>query len=489
MKKVISSLFVGALGGAFALFGNYYFNQAGHEQISNYNPYQTPATLTNYSGLTAAANAPDFVAAAEKSVNSVVHIKTIVEQRNNLAYDPFQDWFFGGRQRQPNMMQGSGSGVVISQDGYIVTNNHVVNDATKIEVVLNDKRTYSAEVIGTDPNTDLALLKIKEKDLPFINYGNSDDVKVGEWVLAVGNPFNLNSTVTAGIVSAKGRNINILEHNAQGGNIAPIESFIQTDAAVNPGNSGGALVSPTGELVGINTAIASNNGSYQGYSFAIPVNIVKKVVSDLIEYGTVQRAFIGLSIQDIDAKFAEEKRIKQLKGVYINGLTENGAGEEAGIKIGDIVTKIENVTVKSTSELLEQVGKFRPSDKINVTLIRNEKEMMLPVVLKNKENSLGIIKKPEVFRTAVNSLGAEFQELNNEELAKYNISSGVKIAKLDAGKLSNAGIKEGFIITSVDKKKVSNIKDIQTMLENKTGGVLIEGMYPNGMRAYYGFGL
>jgi serine protease Do len=490
MKKVISSLFVGALGGAFALFGNYYFNKNNHNQVTNYNPYSTPTQMASYNAsFAAAANAPDFVMSAEKTVNSVVHIKTIVEQRNNLAYDPFQDWFFGGRQRQPNLMQGSGSGVIISQDGYIVTNNHVVKDASKIEVVLNDKRTYIAEVVGTDPNTDLALLKVKENDLPFVNYGNSDDVKVGEWVLAVGNPFNLNSTVTAGIVSAKGRNINILEHNAQGGNLAPIESFIQTDAAVNPGNSGGALVSTTGELVGINTAIASNNGSYQGYSFAIPVNLVKKVVSDLIEYGTVQRAFIGLSIQDIDSKFAEEKRIKQLKGVYVNGLSENGAGEEAGIKIGDIVTKVENVVVKSTSELLEQIGKFRPSDKINLTVIRSEKEIILPVVLKNKENSLSIIKKPEVFRTSVNSLGAEFEELNAEDLSKFNITAGVKISKLQAGKLANAGIKEGFIITSVDKKKVSNIKDIQNMLENKTGGVLIEGMYPNGMRAYYGFGL
>lgn len=487
MKKVISSLFVGALGGAFALVGNYYFNQQKSNQVSNYNPYAAPILNASYSG--AVSNSPDFVSSAEKTVNSVVHIKTIVEQKNNLAYDPFQDWLFGGRQRQPNMMQGSGSGVIISQDGYIVTNNHVVNEATKIEVVLNDKRTYIAEVIGTDPNTDLALLRIKETSLPFVNYGNSDDVKIGEWVLAVGNPFNLNSTVTAGIVSAKGRNINILEHNAQGGTLAPIESFIQTDAAVNPGNSGGALVSTTGDLVGINTAIASNNGSYQGYSFAIPVNLVKKVVSDLIEYGTVQRAFIGLGIQDIDSKFAEEKRIKQLKGVYINGLTENGAGQDAGIKIGDVVTKVENVTVKSTSELLEQIGKFRPSDKINITIVRNEKEIIVPVVLKNKENSLGIIKKPEIFRTAVNSLGAEFEELNAEDLSKYNITSGVKIAKLQAGKLANAGIKEGFIITSVDKKKISNIKDIQSTLENKSGGVLIEGMYPNGMRAYYGFGL
>jgi serine protease Do len=489
MKKVISSLFVAAIGGAFALAGNYYFNHSPNNQLTNYNPYATPTQLTNYSGVNSVVNTPDFVASAEKSLNSVVHIKTIVEQQNNLAYDPFQDWFFGGRQRQPNVMQGSGSGVIISQDGYIVTNNHVVNGASKIEVVLNDKRSYTAEVIGTDPNTDLALLKVKETALPYINYGNSDNVKIGEWVLAVGNPFNLNSTVTAGIISAKGRNINALEHNAQAGNLAPIESFIQTDAAVNPGNSGGALVNTTGDLVGINTAIASNNGSYQGYSFAIPVNIVKKVVSDLIEYGTVQRAFIGLSIQDIDAKFAEEKRIKQLKGVYINDLTPNGAGEEAGIKPGDIVTKIENVSVKSTSELLEQISKFRPSDKINVTLVRDENELVIPVVLKNKENNLEIIKKPEVFRTAIYSLGAEFEELKNEELKKYHINSGVKIAKLQAGKLANAGIKEGFIVTSIDKKKISTVQEIQTLLENKTGGVLIEGIYPNGMKAYYGFGL
>lgn len=487
MKKLISYLFVGIIGGTSALLVNYILNPSPKNNLQSYNPYSVPAQLTNYSGIN--SSNPDFVSSAEKSVNSVVHIKTIVENKNNLSYDPFHDWFFGGRQRQPNVMQGSGSGVIISQDGYIVTNNHVVNGATKIEVVLNDKRSYTATVIGTDPNTDLALLKVKENDLPFINYGNSDVVKIGEWVLAVGNPFNLNSTVTAGIISAKGRNINILENSNQNGLLAPIESFIQTDAAVNPGNSGGALVNTNGDLVGINTAIASNNGSYQGYSFAIPVNIVRKVVSDLIEFGTVQRAYIGLSIQDIDAKFANEKNIKQLKGVYINGLTENGAGENAGIKIGDVVTKVENVSVKSTSELLEQIAKFRPSDKINITIVRNEKEIILPVILKNKENSLGIIKKPEVHRTSVSSLGAEFEELTPEDLSKLKILSGVKIAKLEPGKLANAGIKEGFIITSVDKKKIEKIKDIQFMLENKTGGVLIEGLYPNGMRAYYGFGM
>ena len=487
MKKVISTAFVGALGGVCVLVANHFFFQGNSYSNNNSLVNQPPVQLASYSGML--SSTPDFVGAADKSLNAVVHIKTTVESQNNLAYDPFQEWLFGGRPRQQQMMQGSGSGVIISNDGYIVTNNHVIKDATKIEVVLNDKRAYQAEVVGLDPNTDLALLKVSEKNLPFIAYGNSDGVRIGEWVLAVGNPFNLNSTVTAGIISAKGRNINILEHNNTQGGLAPIESFLQTDAAVNPGNSGGALVNTAGDLVGINTAIASNNGSYQGYSFAIPVNIVKKVVSDLIEFGVVQRAFIGLSIQDIDSKFAEDKKIKQLKGAYINGLTEGGAGEAAGVKLGDIITKVENVEVKTTAELLEQIGKFRPSDKINITLIRDENELTLPIVLKNKENNLSLNKKPLVTRTAVSSIGAEFEELNREELSRLRIQSGVKISKLNNGKLAQAGIKEGFVITAIDKKKISNTKDIQTLLENKTGGVLIEGIYPNGMRAYYGFGM
>lgn len=487
MKKIISSVCIGLVGGAFALVGNYYINQSSGNTSLSYNPYAAPpAQLASYHGASV-ANAPDFVASAEKSLNAVVHIKTIVENKN-LAYDPFQELFFG-RQRQPNVMQGSGSGVIISNDGYIVTNNHVVAGATKIEVVLNDKRSYTGEVIGTDPTTDLALLKIREKELPYIAYGNSDGVKVGEWVLAVGNPFNLNSTVTAGIVSAKGRNINILDHSGAAGSLAPIESFIQTDAAVNPGNSGGALVDTNGDLVGINTAIASNNGSYQGYSFAIPVNIVKKVVADLVEYGNVQRAFMGLSIQDIDSRFAAEKQLKHLKGVYINGITVNGAAEEAGIKQGDVVTTVEGVAVGSTSEFLEQIGKYRPSDKINVTVMRNEKEVIIPVVLKNKDNTTGIIKKPEVMRASVNSLGAVFEELSPEDISRYNISGGVRISKLEPGKLAGASIKEGFIITSIDKKKINGLKDIKDVLENKTGGVLIEGVYPNGIRAYYALGL
>jgi Do/DeqQ family serine protease len=487
MKRIISTLFIGAIGGVFALVGNHYFSTQTNTNQLNYDPYSTPIHLTSSHANHTATSGIDFVMAAEKSINSVVHIKTIVEYNNNLAYDPFQDWLFGGRQRQPNQMQGSGSGVIISQEGYIVTNNHVVKDATKIEIVLNDKRSFIADVIGTDPTTDLALLKVKVSNLPFASYGNSDLIKIGEWVLAVGNPLNLNSTVTAGIISAKGRNINILENNQ--GTLAPIESFLQTDAAVNPGNSGGALVNTAGELVGINTAIASNNGSYQGYSFAIPVNIVKKVVADLIEYGSVQRAFIGLSIIDIDSRMAEEKNINQLNGVYVNGLTANGAGELAGIKIGDVVTKIENVEIKSTAELLEQIAKFRPSDKINVSINRNGKEIIVPIQLKNKENNLGVIKKSEIVKTSVSALGAEFEELNVDELSKYRIQNGIRIKRLQPGKLLNAGIKEGYIITAIDKRKISTIKDLQTLLETKSGGILIEGVYENGMRAYYGFGM
>ncbi|MGZ3867258.1 MAG: trypsin-like peptidase domain-containing protein, partial [Bacteroidia bacterium] len=355
--------------------------------------------------------------------------------------------------------------------------------------VLNDKRTYLAELIGADPQTDLALIKIKEKDLPYMPYGNSDNVKVGEWCLAVGNPFNLNSTVTAGIVSAKGRNINILENDPVHGQF-PIESFIQTDAAVNPGNSGGALVSTTGELIGINSAIASQNGAYIGYSFAIPVNIVKKVVADLAELGVVQRAFIGVSIRDIDSKFAEDKGLKSLNGIYVSGLTENGSAEKAGIEIGDVITKVENIEVKNVSELQEQIGKYRPGDKVTVVLTRGGKEITLPVILKNREGNVGIVKKEKPAEKPVYTLlGAAFENVSKEDLAKLKLSNGVRVSKLQNGKLAAAGLREGLVITSIDKKKISTIEEVETALKNKQGGVLIEGVYPNGMRAYYGFGL
>jgi len=491
MKKLISGVFVASLGGMIALTANHFIVEEIHNEkmVSqiHYSPKQTPTTLATYNGLPATP-AADFTFAAEKSLNAVVHIKTTVEQANNLNYSPFEQWFYGNRNAQPYVQEGIGSGVIISDDGYIVTNNHVVNGASKIEVMLNDKRDYSAEVIGADPTTDIALIKIHEKSLPFIAYGNSDVVKVGEWALAVGNPFNLNSTVTAGIISAKGRNINILEGNRKGG-MFPIESFIQTDAAVNPGNSGGALVNTNGELIGINTAIASNNGSYQGYSFAVPVNIVKKVVSDLAEFGTVQRAYIGVSINDIDSKFAEMKNIRQLNGAYINGLTSGGSAEAAGIKVGDVITSVESNKVNSVSELQEQISKYRPSDKVNITLIRNEKEMVLPVILKNIDNTTTIIKKPVIEKVAINSLGAEFEEVDALYLSKLKTENGVKVARLHNGKLAGIGMKEGFVITSINKKKITSVKDLQSTLEGKTGGVLIEGVYPGGIWASYGFGM
>ncbi len=483
MKKVLSTILIAAIGGASAILVEKQFHK---DNLSSYatSAQSAPVKYVNHYNT---ATGIDFTMAAEQSLNAVVHIKTTVEQQyNNLSYDPFHSFFFGTPQNR--VQQGSGSGVIISKDGYIVTNNHVVHGADKIDVILNDKRSYEAEIIGTDPQTDLALVKIKEKDLPILTYANSDQVKVGEWALAVGNPFNLTSTVTAGIISAKGRNINILENDPEKG-MFPIESFIQTDAAVNPGNSGGALVNTNGELIGINSAIASQTGSYSGYSFAIPVNIVKKVVADLIEFGTVQRAFIGVSIRDIDAKFAEEKEIKNLNGVYVNGLTDGGAGEDAGVKVGDVIIKIENNPVRNVAELQEQIGKYRPGDKVNVVVIRNSKEMGLAVTLKNKDGNLGVIKKENRSATTLASLGASFETLSKEEMRKLGIQNGLKISRLENGKLAAAGIKPGFIITSIDKKKITDISDIENILQTKAGGVLIEGVYPNGIRAYYGFGM
>jgi Do/DeqQ family serine protease len=428
----------------------------------------------------------NFEAAAEKTVHAVVHIKTFFKEDSFMA-DPWHQFFFGdnGYRRNPQQQMSTGSGVIISDNGFICTNNHVINNAEKVEVTLNNNKTFTAEIIGKDPNTDLALLKIEETGLPYITYGNSDEVKVGQWALAVGNPFNLTSTVTAGIISAKGRNINALEANAGRGNY-PIESFIQTDAAVNPGNSGGALVNTAGELIGINSAIASNTGSYAGYSFAVPVNIVKKVMADLSEFGTVQRAFIGVSIREIDNKLAEEKNLTLYQGVYVAGLTEGGAADNAGIKEGDIITKIGDTKVNSSPELQEQVSKFRPGDKVNVTVVREGKEKVLALMFKNKNNNTDLMKKEKM--SVVKALGAVFEPISNEEMQRLRISNGLKVKQLGQGKLANSGIKEGFIITSIDKKAVNDLEDLG-FLETKKGGVLIEGVYPNGFRAYYGFGL
>ncbi len=427
----------------------------------------------------------DFTIAAAKTVPGVVHIKVMAETRSNAnEYDPFRDFFgdgFGNPFGQRGPQMGSGSGVIISADGYIVTNNHVVKGATKIEVILNDKRSYNGKVIGTDPNTDLALLKIDAQNLPFIVYGNSDDVKIGEWVLAVGNPFNLTSTVTAGIVSAKGRSINIIGDN---GSKFPIESFIQTDAAVNPGNSGGALVSTKGELIGINTAIASQTGSYAGYSFAVPVNLVRKVMDDLLEYGKVQRAFLGVQIQEVNSEVAKEYGLKTIKGVYLAGVSEGGAAEAAGLKKGDVITSIAGVEVNTTSELTEQIGRHRPGDKIDVKVIRDNKDKAIAVILRGEDN-LTELKKKEVVN--VNSLlGANFSKLSDADKKSLKIESGVKVGSLKAGKLSSIGIREGFIITKLNNKTVNEPSDVDDAVNSSESNMLmVEGVYPQNPYSKY----
>jgi Do/DeqQ family serine protease len=485
MKKIVSTILIAVVGGVSAIVVEKQFSSTTnqHSQILEYKTNKVPVTFTSNSGTMAAASGIDFTTAAEQSVNAVVHIKTTIEEtENRLSYDPFHNYFYG--QPQQRIQEASGSGVIISKDGYIVTNNHVVSGASKIQVVLNDKRTYTADLVGADPQTDVALVKIKENDLPFLGYGNSDNVKVGEWALAVGNPFNLTSTVTAGIISAKGRNINIFENDPAHG-MFPIESFIQTDAAVNPGNSGGALVDINGNLIGINTAIASQTGSYAGYAFAVPVNIVKKVVADMVEFGVVQRAFIGVSIRDIDSKFANDKNLKSMNGVYINGITDETS--ESGVHIGDVITKIESNTVKNIPELQEQLGKYRPGDKVNVTVIRDNNELVVPVTLKNKDGNLGVIKKEVRSEASIGSLGASFETLTNEEMKKLSVSNGIRIKKLDNGKLAAAGIKQGFVITAVDKKKVTTAEELESILKDKSGMIMIEGVYPNGIHAYYTF--
>ncbi|MFN7014100.1 MAG: Do family serine endopeptidase, partial [Bacteroidia bacterium] len=474
-RQIISTFLIAAAVSCGSLFiYNKYFNKKETVYLSS--PISaTPVALTNYSG--PAVIPGDFVEAAEKTVNTVVNIKSIYESMGDqLYYDPFHFFFGDSPYNRHQQQMATGSGVILTEDGYIVTNNHVIKGAQKIEVTLNNKESYEAKVIGMDPGTDLALLKIDAEKLPYIQYGNSDDVKVGEWVLAVGNPFNLTSTVTAGIVSAKARNINIIGGDPRNGQI-PIESFIQTDAAVNPGNSGGARVNTRGELIGINTAIASNTGSYTGYSFAIPVNIVQKVVTDLAEFGEVQRALLGVSIRDIDSKLAKEKNLKELSGVYVAGTTENGSAEEAGIKEGDIITKINNVIVNSIPQLQEQVSRYRPGDKIAVEILRNGSIKTLPVVLKNKKGNTEIVKRSEVIKESVSSLGATFEPIDNEEKERLKINGGAKITSLSTGKLRSAGIKEGFIITKIDKKEIKSPEDIESALYNKKGGVLIEGVY------------
>ncbi len=421
----------------------------------------------------------DFTAIAEKATPAVVFIKNTQQNRRSSQDQQIPEelrQFFG--QRGPSGPSvSSGSGVIISEGGYIVTNNHVVADADAVEVTLNDNRTFQAEVIGTDPDTDLALIKINTTGLKYMSFVNSDHSRVGEWVVAVGNPFNLTSTVTAGIISAKSRNINIINRSTEEGNVA-IESFIQTDAAINPGNSGGALVDMSGGLLGINTAIASNTGSYNGYGFAVPANIVSKVVEDLIKFGTVQRGWLGVSIGSVNSELVKKFSLEVNEGAYVSGFAGKSAAKDAGIKEGDVVVKINETPIRSSSALIETVGSHRPGDKLNITVNRAGKEITYPVVLKNREGNEDAVKAED--KSGYASLGAELQDVDAKELKTLDLTNGVKITGLNNGKLSRyTDVREGFIVTKINDKPVKSVKEFNEIMKAKKAGdlVILTGTY------------
>lgn len=459
---------------------------------------------TSAYAVTTPAFETDFTQAAEKTVNAVVCIKSYTTRQQNPygqgGYDPFGmfDFFFGTpqqpRQQAPQQQRkknepvqsGLGSGVIISEDGYIVTNNHVVDGADKLEVLFNDNSSYDAKIIGTDEASDLALIKVDAKDLTPITFGDSETVKIGEWVLAVGNPFGFNSTVTAGIVSAKARS---LGQNHKG-NLS-IESFIQTDAALNPGNSGGALVNLKGELIGINSAIYSNTGSYSGFSFAIPTTIVKKVMADIRQYGTVQRAVLGASVRELDSKIAKEKDITAVKsGLLIASVNDMSTAKELGLQEDDVITAINGVNVANHAQLVEQLNKFRPGDKVTVTYYRNNKKIEKTATLRNQTGSTSITKKGDF-----SELGCAFMKLTAETKTRLGISNGVQVKGLKDGAIRDAGVKEGFIITAVNDVPVNSSEDVEQVYNSvmkdsdEYKALILYGVYPTGKKYTYAVNL
>jgi serine protease Do len=472
-KKLLGTFLVAVIGGLIAVF-IYTVFVPRRERIINAN-VQQPINYANLPGVNDSGSF-NFIDAAKKSVEAVVHVKT---QSTRQASNPILEFFYGDIYDDNQPVLGFGSGVIISEDGYIVTNNHVIEKSDDVFVTLNNKREYQAEVIGVDPSTDLALLKIKGEGYHFLPWGDSDALQVGEWVLAVGNPFNLTSTVTAGIVSAKAKNLGIIQDQYR------MESFIQTDAAVNRGNSGGALVDIHGNLVGITSAIISPSGGYAGISFAVPVTIVKKVVRDLIEFGVVQRAILGVSIQDITDELAKQHDLDELEGVYVNEVREEGAAKAAGIKMGDIILAINGTVVNSASELQEQVSRYRPNDKISVMVKREGKTKQIEVTLRNLQGKTDYVSN----NTFDSILGARFENVSKEEKDKLGIKYGVKVVELSAGKLRAEGVKEGFVITQVNNKPVYTVEDLDKIIKVTNGGVFIEGIYPNGVIQYYAIGL
>ncbi len=460
----------------------------GDTSIFNQSDRIAGVTRTSYTGGNISMTPVDFEKAATAAVPSVVHIKTITRIRETSGEqgmggdqnDMFRR-FFGdnGAQPQSQDQRASGSGVIVSSDGYIVTNNHVVDHATDIVVTLNNRKDYKAKVVGTDPNTDLALIKIDGENLPVIAMGNSDDARLGQWVLAIGYPLNLDVTVTEGIISAKSRNIGINNKAA-----APIESFIQTDAAVNPGSSGGALINTNGELIGINAAIASPTGSYAGYAYSIPSNLVKKVISDIKKYGTVQRAYLGISMAPEGLDPARKKELginDDVNGVWIADVSPNSAAAEAGLHKGDAITKINGATVATSSQLSEQVGREKPGDKVEITFLRNGTEQTTTATLQSKMGA--VAGQPNV---SSSSLGADFSTLDKGDADQLGIDGGVQVAAIHEGIFSSqTNMKAGFIITKVGDQPVRNVDELKSAFASQSGNFQIQGIYPGSREVYY----
>ncbi|MDN3550756.1 Do family serine endopeptidase [Mucilaginibacter aquaedulcis] len=502
MKKIGLTLLTAFVGGALALGAYRMIENKYADNMSFEDKQKVYFTSNKTAPVVSSTGALDFTEAAAAATPAVVYIRTTYSSKSGgSGQDQLEQMFgdmFGQRAPQRGPQQASGSGVIISPDGFIVTNNHVVENADKITVATNDHRRFEAKVIGTDPSTDLALIKVSATDLPIVKLGNSDDTRVGEWVLAVGNPFNLTSTVTAGIVSAKGRNIGIIgsqdnsdenpfgrTRNQQG---APrlnkaIESFIQTDAAINPGNSGGALVNTKGELVGINAAIASHTGSYEGYGFAIPINLAKKVLNDIKKYGSVKRGFVGVSFTELNPEVAQQLNITNTNGLYVNDVVPGGGAEQAGIKKGDIIDKVEGTQVYESSDLQEHVGRLQPGDKVNITVLREGKEKNFAVTL--KADATPVNRTAAVSKSAeelFNKLGASFQPLTAAEKAKFHVNSGVKVTQVRPGRVfDNFEIPVGSVITSINKQPINSVADIDKAITNlRNGNLVISGNYPDG---------
>jgi Do/DeqQ family serine protease len=493
-KNVLLTVLISAITSIGIIFG---YNEYAHNRNNPNFALNIPSNY-KYAGFfdnngNPTAGPVDFTQAAAAAIPAVVHIKTRTNPKavnNNLPQqrNPFSDLFGGdqdlleqffgngGRQRMIPQMA-SGSGVIISDDGYVVTNNHVVAGADEVTVTLSDRKTYTAKVIGADPSYDLAVVKIDAKNLPFMLYGNSMDTKIGQWVLAIGYPLNLDATVTAGIISAKSRSLG-LNHDRSGNRAMAVESYIQTDAAVNMGNSGGALIDPNGKLIGINSAIASPTGYYNGYSYAIPVDIVKKVVNDLVKYGSVQRGFLGAMFMDAGLLTNEQKQANKIPlsadGIYITNLVKDGAAMEGGIKVGDIIRKINDIPVNSGSELQEQLSKFRPGDKVNVTYERNNSEKTVQVILKNNAGNYDIVKSA----TILDNLGAELVTLDPKKAKEYGLNGGVIVRKINEGIINDqTRMRDGFIITKANGKTVKSVEDLSNIIGN-SNEVTITGVYP-----------